>query len=75
MSDADEVEFAAQLKSRQLVAMNFAYGNLAASTDHRPCREAFRKMARDIFGWTDESFDEWARTKTGWRQHAILRSV
>lgn len=53
---------------RQKQALDFAYGNLAASTNHRPSREAFKKLAKERYGWTDEQFDEFAAGRSGWRE-------
>jgi len=41
-------------------ALDFAYGNLACSTNHKPARDAFAQLAREKFGWTQERFDAWA---------------
>jgi hypothetical protein len=51
---------------RQEQALAFAYGNLAASTNHKPTREGFRKLARERYGWTDEQFDAFANARSGW---------
>ena len=48
-------------------AMDFAYGNLAASTNHRPTRRAFAALARDR-GWTEERFAEWAKKREWWER-------
>lgn len=50
--------------------LDFAYGNLAASTNHKPCRDAFRKLAAEQFGWSTETFDRWADARKGWRNPA-----
>ena len=41
---------------------DFAYGNLAASTNHKPSRAAFESMAieRD---WSFQRFSKWAEGK------------
>lgn len=39
--------------------LDFAYGNLAASSNHRPTRAAFAYLAM-MLGWTTERFDGWA---------------
>lgn len=39
--------------------LDFAYGNLACSTNHKPSRAAFWKVAHER-GWTQERFDSWA---------------
>lgn len=51
---------------RQKQALCFAYGNLAASEHHTPSRSAFSGLARERYGWSDATFDEWARGRT-WR--------
>ena len=38
---------------------DFAYGNLAASTNHKPSRAAFLWLAQER-GWTVEQFNKWA---------------
>jgi hypothetical protein len=48
-----------------LQGIDFAYGNLAASTHHRPRRGAFKGLALDR-GLSDETFEEWADTKEWW---------
>lgn len=47
-------------------ALDFAYGNLACSTNHRPMRAAFADVARDRYGWTDQRFAAWAAGKKWW---------
>ncbi len=42
-----------------LQAIDFAYGNLACSTRHKPVREAFRRMALER-GIPEERFEVWA---------------
>lgn len=39
--------------------LDFAYGNLAASTNHKPMRNTFRQLALKL-GMTLADFDEWA---------------
>jgi hypothetical protein len=51
-------------------AADWAYGNLACSSNHKPNREAFRKLLSER-GWTDNEFDEWANDKMWW-QLAVL---
>jgi hypothetical protein len=41
---------------------DFAYGNLAASTNHKPSRAAFESLAKDR-GWAAEQFNKWAEGK------------
>ena len=45
--------------------MDFAYGNLACSTNHKPTREGFASLAKEL-GWTDERFAEWAAKREWW---------
>jgi hypothetical protein len=52
-------------RAREEQALDFAYGNLAASTHHKPTREAFADLAR-ARGWTDERFERWALGRA-WR--------
>lgn len=46
--------------------LNFAYGNLAASTNHRPIRRTFLQLWREYRLGTDREFDAWAENKI-WR--------
>ena len=46
-------------------AFDFAYGNLALSTNHRPQRAAFLTMARSRC-WTLDQFNKWAHEKEWW---------
>jgi len=41
---------------------DFAYGNLAASTNHKPSRAAFWKLASER-GWTKARFEKFAKDK------------
>ena len=41
---------------------DFAYGNLAASTNHKPSRGAFLRLAQER-GWALEQFHKWAAGK------------
>jgi hypothetical protein len=50
---------------REAQAMDFAYGNLAASTNHMPTREAFAALAAKR-GWSPEAFEVWAAGRE-WR--------
>ena len=52
---------------REDQALDFAYGNLSISTNHKPDRETFRKLARERYGWDDARFDAWAAARDGWR--------
>lgn len=54
---------------RQKQALDFAYGNLAASEHHTPSRAAFAGLARERYGWSDAIFTAWAVGRT-WREHA-----
>lgn len=47
--------------------LSFAYGNLAASTNHKPQRAAFRQIALER-GWSGERFDTWAAGMQWWPQ-------
>jgi len=49
-------------EERALQALNFAYGNLACTTNHKPARGAFRRMTADL-GWPEERFAQWADDK------------
>lgn len=52
------------VKDLNLVAgLDFAYGNLAMTTRHRPSRDAFKKLALGR-GMTAQDFDAWARGKS-----------
>ncbi len=44
----------------------WVYGNLAASTNHKPDRNVFEKLAIDKFGWTSEKFESWAKDYEWW---------
>jgi hypothetical protein len=46
-------------KDREEQAMSFAYNNLACSTNHKPQREAFEKLASERYGWSAERFQAW----------------
>ena len=74
MSQEDEAfDFAALLeKVRKLPPMtpdekfaqklNFVYGNLACSTNHKPSRLAFAQLAQE-YGWSFQKFAAWADGK------------
>ena len=53
---------------RQEQALNFTYGNLAASTRHKPQRAAFAKIAREEYGWSEATFAAWWKTITARRK-------
>ncbi len=55
-------------REREAQALSFAYGNLAASTRHLPCRRSFAQLAADRYGWTSEDFETWADKRDGWRE-------
>lgn len=50
---------------REEQALDFAYGQLAASTRHKPSKEAFKVLALER-GWTDERFKAWADQRAWW---------
>lgn len=50
----------------KLEAIDWAYGNLACSTNHKPSRPAFKKVAMGA-GISEEEFEEWAKDKK-WRE-------
>ena len=52
-------------QERLMQRIDFAYGNLACSTNHKPTRAAFAKLAKDM-GVTEKRFIEWAGTKEWW---------
>jgi hypothetical protein len=43
----------------EMQAMDWAYGNLAASANHKPSRAAFSELAVER-GWSQEQFNTWA---------------
>jgi len=47
-------------RERQAQTLCFVYGNLACSTNHKPSRGAFERLAAERYGWTKEEFDVWA---------------
>jgi hypothetical protein len=51
----------------QAQCLSFAYGNLACTTNHKPTRSAFRKVALDL-GVTEEEFEVWAREREWWER-------
>jgi hypothetical protein len=44
--------------------LDFAYGTLACSTNHKPSRAAFIKTAMDHLGMSHEEAELWASSKT-----------
>lgn len=54
-------------EQKEIQALSFAYGNLAASMNHRPVLSAFRALAISRGKITEEAFDAWAE-KLEWRQ-------
>jgi len=57
MNDAEKLPPMTE-DERNAQRLDFAYGNLAASTHHKPERAAFAKLAFDL-GWSSEKFDGW----------------
>jgi hypothetical protein len=49
----------------RLQALDFAYGNLACSTNHKPDRDAFHDLWLKE-GFTEAAWLEWAKDKV-WR--------
>ncbi len=45
--------------------LDFSYGNLACSTNHKPVKAAFAAISRR-FGWSELRFERWAAGKQ-WR--------
>jgi hypothetical protein len=68
---ADEMDPQPVKRSRHhmLQAINFSYGQLAASEHHRPVREAFAKLAAEI-GMAPEEFEAWAADKK-WKEDEL----
>jgi hypothetical protein len=56
-------------EEREAQTLDFVYGNLATSTNHRPVRDAFAKIAAERYGWSAEHFDKWVEGRT-WRSAA-----
>lgn len=54
--------------------LSFAYDNLALTSNHRPSRAAFKKIATRDYGWTDVEFDEWA-DGLEWRELDVARGI
>jgi hypothetical protein len=52
-------------RQREEQALDWTYGNLACSTNHKPARLAFAKVALSR-GWTPEGFEAWAADKEWW---------
>ena len=52
-------------EQREEQRLDFAYGNLACSTNHKPVLEAFWAVASGR-GWTRERFAKWAAGRE-WR--------
>jgi hypothetical protein len=46
--------------------MCFAYGNLAASTNHKPTYRAFQSVALFDLHWTVAEFNAWAAERAWW---------
>jgi hypothetical protein len=49
-------------RQREEQSFDFAYGNLACTTNHKPVRQAFALLAKSR-GWTAPQFTEWAEDK------------
>lgn len=49
-------------KEKDMQRFDWAYGNLAASTNHKPSRKAFLKLFLDE-GYSEADFEEFARDK------------
>lgn len=49
-------------EQREFQRFDFAYGNLACSTNHKPSREAFRNLALER-GWSKDQFEKWAEER------------
>ena len=67
MTFADLLKLAKRLppetpEQRLLHAMDFAYGNLALTRNHKPSRDAFKSVAMGR-GMTEEQFEVWAEKK------------
>lgn len=52
-------------EERALQALSYAYGNLAASTRHKPARAPFKKVALER-GLSTAAFDLWADQRRWW---------
>lgn len=46
-------------------SFSWSYGNLACTTNHKPTRAAFAKMAQNR-GWTPDEFEAWALGLEWW---------
>jgi hypothetical protein len=47
-------------EEHEMQSFDWAYGNLAASTNHKPSKAAFWKLASER-GWSVARFEEWAK--------------
>lgn len=52
-------------RQRKEQALDFAYGQLAASTHHKPSRSVFLRIARED-GWTLQEFARWQKGRQWW---------
>lgn len=52
-------------EEKEAQAIDWVWGQLAASTNHKPRRAVFRTMAL-ARGWTEERFKTWADSKEWW---------
>lgn len=50
------------MSEAELQKMDFAYGQLACSTNHKVFRHVFLGWAKE-HGWTEEEFEAWAKDK------------
>lgn len=62
---AQAMQYEPTPREREEQVFSLAYGNLAMTTNHRPSRAGFAKMAEER-GWTKEEFDVWAATRQWW---------
>jgi hypothetical protein len=51
-------------------ALDFSYGNLALSSRHKPSKSAFRILAIQQGGWSEDKFEAWALDKEWWDPEA-----
>jgi hypothetical protein len=68
-ADADVAMLPSQ-KDHDMRAIDFAYSNLASSTNHKPRRESFRTLWEDR-GLPADEFDAWAGDRVWWEQDGI----
>ena len=58
----------------QAQLLSFAYGNLAMTTNHKPTRAAFRRVALETVGVSEQEFEEWADQREWWDRGPVNRS-